>query len=92
MTRHRHHLRLDDMTQSILDELCRLTCSTKSSIMRRHVQEGVRKDINDYTRNGISVCAKRKASNANIVNHNENTISISKNIHLPTNQKGKNAT
>ena len=45
---YRHHLRLDEPTQSALEQICRHTFSTKSNIMRRYVQEGVAKDAEAY--------------------------------------------
>jgi predicted transcriptional regulator len=45
---HRHHLRLDEATQAALEELCRHTSSTKSSLMRRYVKEGVTRDAQKF--------------------------------------------
>jgi hypothetical protein len=45
MKPNRHHLRLDDATQTALNELCRLTLSTKSALMRRYIQEGISNEI-----------------------------------------------
>jgi hypothetical protein len=42
MKNRRHHLRLDDETDKALGELCHRTAATKSALMRRYVQEGVR--------------------------------------------------
>ena len=41
----RHHLRLDELTQDALDQLCRLLATTKSSLMRKYIQEGVKNDL-----------------------------------------------
>ena len=41
----RHHLRLDELTQDALDQLCRLLVTTKSSLMRKYIQEGVKNDL-----------------------------------------------
>ena len=40
----RHYLRIDQITQNAMDELCRQTFSTKSALMRRYVREGVKRD------------------------------------------------
>lgn len=45
---YRHYLRLDEVTQEALDELCRQLFTTKSNLMRRYIQEGVKKDVQDY--------------------------------------------
>lgn len=42
--KHRHHFRLDDATEAALEQICRYTFQTKSSMMRRYVQEGVARD------------------------------------------------
>ncbi len=44
----RHHLRIDATTQAVLEQICRYTFSTKSSLMRRYVQEGVQRDAQEY--------------------------------------------
>ena len=44
----RHYLRLDEATQEALEEICRHTFSTKSNIMRRYVQECVKRDAQMY--------------------------------------------
>ena len=46
----RHYLKLDQITQNAMDELCRQTCSTKSALMRRYVQEGVKRDAVEYAK------------------------------------------
>jgi predicted DNA-binding protein len=43
----RHYLRVDPATQNGLETLTRYTCMTKSQLMRRFVQEGVRKEIEE---------------------------------------------
>ena len=48
----RHYLRLDQITQSAMDELCRHTFSTKSALMRRYVQEGVKRDARGIRKAG----------------------------------------
>jgi hypothetical protein len=42
---YRYHLRLDEPTERALEQICRCTFSTKSTLMRRYVQQGVAKDI-----------------------------------------------
>lgn len=42
---HRYHLRLDEPTERALEQICRCTFSSKSTLMRRYVQQGVAKDI-----------------------------------------------
>ena len=44
----RHYLRIDQITQSAMDEICRHTFSTKSALMRRYVREGVKRDALQY--------------------------------------------
>ena len=44
----RHHFRLDRATTAALDEICRHTFATRSSIMRRYVQEGVAREAEQY--------------------------------------------
>ena len=44
----RHYLRIDRITQSAMNEICRHTYSTKSALMRRYVQEGVKRDALQY--------------------------------------------
>ena len=46
----RHYLRIDRITQSAMDEICRHTFSTKSALMRRYVQEGVKRDAVQYAK------------------------------------------
>lgn len=45
---HRHNLRLDEVTQVGLDELCRQLFTTKSNLMRKYIQQGVNQDIQKY--------------------------------------------
>jgi predicted transcriptional regulator len=44
----RHHFRLDDATQNALEQICRHTMLSKSTLMRRYVQEGVQRDALKY--------------------------------------------
>ena len=44
----RHNLRLDQVTQDALEELCQHLVTTKSNLMRKYIQEGVRADIRQY--------------------------------------------
>ena len=44
----RYHFRLDRATTAALDEICRHTFSTRSSIMRKYVQEGVVRDAQHF--------------------------------------------
>ena len=46
----RHYLRIDQITQNAMDELCRQTFSTKSALMRRYVREGVKSDAVEYAK------------------------------------------
>ena len=46
----RHYLRLDQTTQNAMDEICRHMFSTKSALMRRYVQEGVKRDAIEYAK------------------------------------------
>ena len=41
---HRHHLRLDETTQAALTHLSKATLQTKSSIMRRFIQDGIARE------------------------------------------------
>ena len=45
---YRHHLRLDEITHEALDELCRQLFTTKSNLMRKYIQEGVKRDVQEY--------------------------------------------
>jgi predicted DNA-binding protein len=40
----RHHLRLDEQTQAALTHLSKATLQTKSSIMRRFIQDGIARE------------------------------------------------
>jgi predicted transcriptional regulator len=42
---HRHHLQLDETTQLALDQIAKATLQTKSSIMRRYIQQGIGRDF-----------------------------------------------
>lgn len=42
---YRHHLRLDEPTEKALEQVCRCTFTSKSTLMRRYVQQGVARDI-----------------------------------------------
>ena len=41
---HRHHLRLDNATMAALTKLAKATLQTKSSIMRRYIQDGIARE------------------------------------------------
>ena len=44
----RHYVRIDLITQDALEEICRHSLSTKSSVMRRYIQEGALRDVSKY--------------------------------------------
>ena len=51
----RHNLRLDDVTQAALEEICRHTFSTKATIMRSYVMEGVARDSQKFAQEAEKV-------------------------------------
>lgn len=51
----RHHFRLDPATEQALEEIVRHTFSSKSSLMRRYVQEGVARDAQIYAQTAEQV-------------------------------------
>lgn len=59
---HRHHLRIDRLTQDALEELCQHLLTTKSNLMRKYVQDGVRADINQCAND-----TRRVSSSMNIL-------------------------
>lgn len=44
---YRYHLRLDEPTERALEQVCRCTFMSKSTLMRRYVQQGVAQHIAD---------------------------------------------
>lgn len=46
----RYAFRLDPATEAALEQIARHTFQSKASIMRRYVQEGVKREIVAYTR------------------------------------------
>ena len=51
----RHAFRLDPATEAALDQIARQTFQSKASIMRRYVQEGVRREAEAYAEGTFSV-------------------------------------
>lgn len=45
---YRHHLRLDENTQEALKKISKATLQTRSSLMRRYIQEGVKTHCNGF--------------------------------------------
>ena len=41
---YRHHLRLDETTYEALKNISKATLQTRSSLMRRYIQDGTKKD------------------------------------------------
>ncbi|RUP07825.1 hypothetical protein [Hyphomicrobium sp.] len=42
---YRYHLRLDEATERALNQICRCTFMSKSTLMRHYIQQGVARDI-----------------------------------------------
>lgn len=57
----RHYIRLDEMTQSALEEICRHTFTTKSNLMRSYVRECVHRDAQRFTQENEQVLAATEA-------------------------------
>lgn len=51
----RYAFRIDPETETALEQIARHTFQSKASIMRRYVQEGVKKEAGDYAESTISV-------------------------------------
>jgi predicted transcriptional regulator len=51
----RYAFRLDPATEAALEQIARHTFQSKASIMRRYVQEGVKREVDSYAESTLSV-------------------------------------
>jgi hypothetical protein len=65
----RYAFRLDQATEAALEQISRHTFQSKASIMRRYVQEGVKKEAEVYAEGAMAVMKAAKVLQGHLRHH-----------------------